>query len=67
MTAPAPARIEPMVTAAELSRETGIPASTWRFWAQSGTGPKALKLGGRWFWRRSVIAAWIAAQEAAQT
>lgn len=59
----APVALEPLATAAELSRETGIPASTWRYWAQSGTGPKATKLGGRWFWKRSDVAAWIDAQE----
>ncbi|WP_306359523.1 AlpA family transcriptional regulator [Nocardia sp. CC227C] len=43
---------------------TGIPAATWRYWAWLGTGPESFKLGRRRVWRQSVIAAWIAAQEA---
>lgn len=44
---------------------TGIPASTWRYWAHIGTGPISFKLGRRRVWRQSVIEAWIAEQEAA--
>lgn len=64
MTAVADTLDDQFVTAAALEEETGIPASTWRFWAQKGRGPKPVKLGGRWFWRRSAVAAWITAQEA---
>lgn len=60
---PATVALEPLATANELAKETGIPPTTWRYWAQSGTGPQAVKLGGRWFWKRSVVAAWIDAQE----
>lgn len=56
---------DPFLTSAQLEAWTGIPASTWRFWAQKGTGPKPAKLGGRWFWRRSVVAAYIREAEAA--
>ncbi|WP_280238674.1 helix-turn-helix transcriptional regulator [Nocardia abscessus] len=44
---------------------TGIPAATWRYWAHIGSGPASFKLGRRRVWRRSVIDAWIAEQEAA--
>lgn len=56
---------DPFMTAAQLAKTTGIPASTWRFWAQQGTGPKPVKIGARWFWRKSVVARFIAAAEAA--
>ncbi|MFE3002968.1 helix-turn-helix transcriptional regulator [Nocardia sp. NPDC059246] len=44
---------------------TGIPASTWRYWAHIGSGPVSFKLGRRRVWRKSVILAWIAEQESA--
>lgn len=43
---------------------TGIPAATWRWWVHSGEGPKSFKLGRRRVWRKSVVLAWIAEQEA---
>ncbi len=45
---------------------TGIPAATFRWWAHSGKGegPKSFKLGRRRVWRKSVVLAWIAEQEA---
>lgn len=43
---------------------TGIPESTWRWWAHVGKGPASFKLGNRRVWKRSVIEAWIAEQEA---
>jgi predicted DNA-binding transcriptional regulator AlpA len=45
---------------------TGIPEATWRWWAHVGKGPASFKLGARRrVWRKSVILAWIAEQEAA--
>lgn len=44
---------------------TGIPAGTWRYWASTGRGPKSFKLGRHRVWRKSVVLAWIAEQEAA--
>ena len=43
---------------------TGIPASTWRYWAMNDTGPRSFKLGRRRVWRKSDVISWIAAQEA---
>lgn len=43
---------------------TGIPVTTWRYWAQIGEGPDSFKLGRRRVWRKSVVMEWIAAQEA---
>ncbi|TXH11045.1 MAG: DNA-binding protein [Spirochaetes bacterium] len=51
------------VSSADLAAETGIPATTWRSWAQHGKGPQPVKLGGRWFWRREDVEKWIAEQE----
>lgn len=53
-----------LVCAPELEKLTGTRASTWRYWAHIGTGPKSFKLGRRRVWRRSEVMAWIAAQEA---
>lgn len=44
---------------------TGIPEATWRWWAHIGRGPASFKLGARRrVWRKSVVLAWIAEQEA---
>jgi predicted DNA-binding transcriptional regulator AlpA len=53
------------LSALELERLTGTRASTWRYWAHIGTGPKSFKLGRRRVWKRSEVLAWIGAQEAA--
>jgi prophage regulatory protein len=48
-----------------LERLTGIPASTWRYWAINDTGPHSFKLGRRRVWRRADVLAWIAEQDSA--
>jgi prophage regulatory protein len=53
------------LTAPQLEQLTGTPASTWRYWAHIGSGPPSFKLGRRRVWRRSVVLAWLASQEAA--
>ena len=52
---------------AALEQMTGIPASTWRYWVLTGTGPKSFRLGRRRVWRKSVVLAWLAEQEGATT
>jgi prophage regulatory protein len=47
------------VDSEELERITGTPASTWRYWALKGQGPKSFKLGRRRVWKRSTVLAWI--------
>lgn len=56
-----------LLQAPDCEALTGIPASTWRYWAHIGdkTKPGSFKLGRRRVWRESVVQAWIAAQEAA--
>lgn len=51
------------LSAAELERLTGTRASTWRYWAHVGTGPRSFKLGRRRVWKRADVLAWLAAQE----
>ena len=48
-----------------LERLTGTKASTWRYWASIGSGPPSFKLGRRRVWRKAVVLAWIADQQAA--
>jgi predicted DNA-binding transcriptional regulator AlpA len=49
----------------DLEELTGTKASTWRYWASIGEGPPSFKLGRRRVWKRSLVLAWIASQEAA--
>ena len=46
----------------DLQALTGIPASTWRWWAVQGKGPRTYKVGRRRLWRRCEVDAWITAQ-----
>lgn len=56
-----------LLQAPDCEALTGIPASTWRYWAHIGdsTKPASFKLGRRRVWRMSTVLAWIEAQEAA--
>jgi predicted DNA-binding transcriptional regulator AlpA len=51
----------------DLEQLTGIPASTWRYWASIGSGPASFKMGRRRVWRKSAVLAWIAEQETASS
>jgi len=55
-----------LLQAPDCEALTGIPASTWRYWAHIGNdiGRRSFKLGRRRVWRESVIMTWIADQEA---
>jgi predicted DNA-binding transcriptional regulator AlpA len=48
-----------------LEQLTGIPASTWRYWAHIGSGPPSFKLGRRRVWAKSEVMTWIAEQRQA--
>lgn len=65
MTADSDTAIADYLSSVGLQRMTGIPASTWRYWAMTGQGPKSFKMGRRRVWRRSEVLAWIAQQEIA--
>jgi hypothetical protein len=47
----------------DLQTLTGIPASTWRYWASVGEGPRSFLLGRRRVWRKTLVDEWLAAQE----
>lgn len=61
LTAPSPAEFW---DAEDLEKFTGTAASTWRYWASIGKGPRSFRLGKRRVWRRAVVEAWLAEQEA---
>ncbi len=46
----------------ELEARTGIPASTWRYWATLGEGPRSFKLGRRRKWLKADVDQWLAEQ-----
>lgn len=48
----------------DLEQLTGTPASTWRYWAHIGSGPRSFKLGRRRVWKRSDVLDWIETQAA---
>lgn len=54
---------ELFLTAEELEELTGIPASTFRYWAHVKQGPASMKLGRRRVWKKSDVMDWIAQQE----
>jgi hypothetical protein len=43
----------------DLEELTGTPASTWRYWAHTGSGPTSFKLGRRRVWKRATVLAWL--------
>jgi hypothetical protein len=47
----------------DLEALTGLPASTWRYWASINKGPASFKLGRRRVWNRSTLLTWLAEQE----
>jgi prophage regulatory protein len=46
----------------DLEALTGIPASTWRFWAANNQGPHSFLLGRRRVWRKADVDAWLMEQ-----
>ena len=54
---------DPIIRTPEVSKLTGAPAGTVRYWDHTGRGPRSFKLGGRRVWRRSEVLRWIAEQE----
>jgi hypothetical protein len=52
------------LSSVDMQRMTGIPASTWRYWVLTGTGPKSFKCGRRRLWKRTDVLAWLDAQQA---
>lgn len=55
-----------LLTTAEVADQLRIPPATLRYWRHVGDiGPASFRLGRRVVYRRDVVEAWIAAQEAA--
>lgn len=52
------------VFADDLEAKTGIPASTWRYWASVNEGPASFMLGRRRVWKLSDVEAWLALKAA---
>jgi predicted DNA-binding transcriptional regulator AlpA len=46
----------------DLEEMTGIPASTWRFWAVNNQGPHSFLLGRRRVWAKADVDAWLIEQ-----
>ena len=49
--------------AEDLEQRTGIPKSTWRFWASVGKGPHSFLLGRRRVWPKAAVDEWLAEQQ----
>jgi hypothetical protein len=48
--------------AEDLEALTGIPASTWRYWASVDEGPHSHLLGRRRVWPKADVDAWLLEQ-----
>jgi len=53
--------------AEDLESLTGIPASTWRYWASVGDGPHSHLLGRRRVWPKADVDAWLNEQAQKET
>jgi len=49
----------------KVSKITGVPVATLRYWRHAGQGPASFTFGRRVVYRRSEIERWIAEQEEA--
>ena len=54
------------LSADDLETMTGVPASTWRYFAHISKGPESLKIGRRRVWKRTTVLQWLADQEGQQ-
>ena len=53
--------------AEDLESLTGIPASTWRYWATVNQGPRSILLGRRRVWPKADLDAWLIEQAQKET
>ncbi len=52
-----------LLSAREVSRMTGVPVGTLRYWRHSNIGPASFTLGRRVVYRRGEVERWISKQE----
>lgn len=55
------ADLRELLNAAEAAQMSGVARRTWWRYCSSGKAPAPVRLGGSVRWRRSELAAWIAA------
>ena len=48
--------------AEDLETKTGIPASTWRYWASVRQGPASFLIGRRRVWKLADVEKWLEQQ-----
>lgn len=60
-----PPLLDDYQTPAELAAELNVCTKTLERWRADRLGPKITKIGRRVLYRRSAVAAWLAAQESA--
>lgn len=58
--------LDEWMTQAELAQELGVSADTLQRWASQRIGPPRTKVGGRVYYRKESVKAWLRAQEAQQ-
>ena len=54
-----------LMLASQVSKLTGVPVGTLRYWRHANVGPASFTLGRRVVYRRVEVERWIAEQEAA--
>ncbi|WP_307873954.1 MULTISPECIES: helix-turn-helix domain-containing protein [unclassified Frankia] len=59
--------MDELLRTVEVAALLKVPPGTLRQWRHRGFGPRGFALGGTVRYRRSVVDAWIAAQERAET
>lgn len=57
--------MESLLKLADAAATMGVAEHTLRAWRAQGRGPEGFKVGRRVMYRREVVAAWLAEQEAA--
>jgi excisionase family DNA binding protein len=56
--------LDPLLDVAGVAAVLGVPVATVRKWRSESTGPPGFRIGRHVRWRREVVQAWIAEQEA---
>ncbi|HJQ59875.1 MAG TPA: helix-turn-helix domain-containing protein [Vineibacter sp.] len=62
-TRPSASALSEYYTRQEAADALGITPPTLGEWTAAGNGPPATKIGGRFFYRKAALAAWLALRE----